>query len=259
MLEQLKADVLAANLALPVHHLVTFTWGNVSAIDETRQWMVIKPSGVEYEVMTADDMVVVEIASGKVVEGSKKPSSDTPTHLALYRRYAEIGGIVHTHSRHATIWSQAGLDLPAWGTTHADYFYGAIPCTRQMTAEEINGEYEYQTGEVIIETFEERGRSPAQIPAVLVHSHGPFAWGKNAADAVHNAVVLEECAYMGLFSRQLAPQLPRCKTNCWISTTCVSMGPMPITGSNPSRRGFIAPALRIDMFLAVTPLPRCWR
>ncbi|MDU7129040.1 MAG: class II aldolase/adducin family protein [Escherichia coli] len=173
MLEQLKADVLAANLALPAHHLVTFTWGNVSAVDETRQWMVIKPSGVE-----------------------------------LYRRYAEIGGIVHTHSRHATIWSQAGLDLPAWGTTHADYFYGAIPCTRQMTAEEINGEYEYQTGEVIIETFEERGRSPAQIPAVLVHSHGPFAWGKNAADAVHNAVVLEECAYMGLFSRQLAPQLP---------------------------------------------------
>lgn len=177
MLEQLKADVLAANLALPVHHLVTFTWGNVSAIDETRQWMVIKPSGVEYEVMTADDMVVVEIASGKVVEGSKKPSSDTPTHLALYRRFAEIGGIVHTHSR-------------------------------LMTAEEINGEYEYQTGEVIIKTFEERGLNPAQIPAVLVHSHGPFAWGKNAADAVHNAVVLEECAYMGLFSRQLAPQLP---------------------------------------------------
>lgn len=183
-------------------------WGNVSAVDETRQWMVIKPSGVEYDVMTADDMVVVEIASGKVVEGSKKPSSDTPTHLALYRRYAEIGGIVHTHSRHATIWSQAGLDLPAWGTTHADYFYGAIPCTRLMTAEEINGEYEYQTGEVIIKTFEERGLNPAQIPAVLVHSHGPFAWGKNAADAVHNAVVLEECAYMGLFSRQLAPQLP---------------------------------------------------
>ncbi|EJO7683043.1 class II aldolase/adducin family protein [Escherichia coli] len=177
MLEQLKADVLAANLALPAHHLVTFTWGNVSAVDDTRQWMVIKPSGVEYDVMTADDMVVVEIASGKAVEGSKKPSSDTPTHLALYRRYAEIGGIVHTHSR-------------------------------QMTTEEINGEYEYQTGEVIIKTFEERGLNPAQIPAVLVHSHGPFAWGKNAADAVHNAVVLEECAYMGLFSRQLAPQLP---------------------------------------------------
>ncbi|ENT4003410.1 L-ribulose-5-phosphate 3-epimerase [Salmonella enterica] len=182
--------------------------GNLSAVDETRKLMVIKPSGVEYEVMTADDMVVVEIASGKVVEGNKKPSSDTATHLALYRRYPQIGGIVHTHSRHATIWSQAGLDLPAWGTTHADYFYGAIPCTRLMTVEEINGEYEYQTGEVIIKTFEERGLDPAQIPAVLVHSHGPFAWGKNAADAVHNAVVLEECAYMGLFSRQLAPQLP---------------------------------------------------
>ncbi|EEP2790760.1 L-ribulose-5-phosphate 4-epimerase [Salmonella enterica] len=208
MLEQLKAEVLAANLALPAHGLVTFTWGNVSAVDETRKLMVIKPSGVEYEVMTADDMVVVEIANGKVVEGNKKPSSDTATHLALYRRYPQIGGIVHTHSRHATIWSQAGLDLPAWGTTHADYFYGAIPCTRLMTVEEINGEYEYQTGEVIIKTFEERGLDPAQIQAVLVHSHGPFAWGKNAADAVHNAVVLEECAYMGLFSRQLAPQLP---------------------------------------------------
>lgn len=207
MLEQLKAEVLAANLALPAHQLVTFTWGNVSAVDDTRTLMVIKPSGVEYEVMTADDMVVVEIASGRVVEGSKKPSSDTPTHLALYRRFPQIGGIVHTHSRHATIWSQAGLDLPAWGTTHADYFYGAIPCTRLMTEEEINGEYEYETGEVIIKTFEQRDIDPMQIPAVLVHSHGPFAWGKNAADAVHNAVVLEECAYMGLFSRQLSPQL----------------------------------------------------
>ncbi|WP_297207151.1 L-ribulose-5-phosphate 4-epimerase [uncultured Pluralibacter sp.] len=207
MLEQLKADVLAANLALPAHQLVTFTWGNVSAIDESRRFMVIKPSGVEYDLMSAEDMVVVDIASGSVVEGSKKPSSDTPTHLALYRRYAQIGGIVHTHSRHATIWSQAGLDLPAWGTTHADYFYGAIPCTRLMTEDEINGDYEYQTGEVIIKTFEERDLSPQQVPAVLVHSHGPFAWGKNAADAVHNAVVLEECAYMGLFSRQLSPQL----------------------------------------------------
>ncbi|MGS3448284.1 L-ribulose-5-phosphate 4-epimerase [Klebsiella electrica] len=208
MLEQLKAEVLAANLALPAHGLVTFTWGNVSAVDATGKLMVIKPSGVEYAVMKAEDMVVVDIASGKVVDGSKKPSSDTPTHLALYRRFPEIGGIVHTHSRHATIWSQAGLDLPAWGTTHADYFYGTIPCTRLMTAEEIGGEYEYQTGEVIIKTFEERALNPMQVPAVLVHSHGPFAWGKNAQDAVHNAVVLEECAYMGLFSRQLAPQLP---------------------------------------------------
>lgn len=208
MLEQLKSEVLAANLALPAHQLVTFTWGNVSTVDETRQFMVIKPSGVEYDVMTVDDMVVVDISSGKVVEGGKKPSSDTPTHLALYRRYTQIGGIVHTHSRHATIWSQAGRDLPAWGTTHADYFYGTIPCTRLMTADEINGEYEYLTGQVIIETFEQRQLEPSQIPAVLVHSHGPFAWGKDAADAVHNAVVLEECAYMGLFSQQLTPQLP---------------------------------------------------
>ena len=200
MLEDLKRQVLEANLALPKHNLVTLTWGNVSAVDRERGVFVIKPSGVDYSVMTADDMVVVSIETGEVVEGTKKPSSDTPTHRLLYQAFPSIGGIVHTHSRHATIWSQAGLDLPAWGTTHADYFYGAIPCTRQMTAEEINGEYEYQTGEVIIETFEERGRSPAQIPA--------FAWGKNAADAVHNAVVLEECAYMGLFSRQLAPQLP---------------------------------------------------
>ncbi len=208
MLEQLKADVLAANLALPAHHLVTFTWGNVSAIDRERNLMVIKPSGVEYDVMQAEDMVVVDVTTGQVVEGRKKPSSDTPTHLTLYRRYTDIGGIVHTHSRHATIWSQAGLDLPAWGTTHADYFYGAIPCTRMMTEQEIGGDYEYQTGEVIVETFETRRLDPMQIPAVLVHSHGPFAWGKDAHDAVHNAVVLEECAYMGLFSHQLAPQLP---------------------------------------------------
>ncbi|AWC84009.1 L-ribulose-5-phosphate 4-epimerase [Enterobacter ludwigii] len=208
MLEQLKAEVLAANLALPAHQLVTFTWGNVSAVDRERGLMVIKPSGVEYDVMSAEDMVVVDIATSQVVEGVKKPSSDTPTHLALYRRYPEIGGIVHTHSRHATVWAQAGQDLPAWGTTHADYFYGAIPCTRLMTPAEIAGEYEYQTGEVIIKTFEERDVNPMQIPAVLVHSHGPFTWGKNAADAVHNAVVLEECAFMGLFSRQLAPQLP---------------------------------------------------
>ena len=208
MLEDLKRQVLEANLALPKHNLVTLTWGNVSAVDRERGVLVIKPSGVDYNVMTADDMVVVSIETGEVVEGTKKPSSDTPTHRLLYQAFPSIGGIVHTHSRHATIWSQAGLDLPAWGTTHADYFYGAIPCTRQMTAEEINGEYEYQTGEVIIKTFEERGLNPAQIPAVLVHSHGPFAWGKNAADAVHNAVVLEECAYMGLFSHQLAPQLP---------------------------------------------------
>lgn len=207
MLEELKQQVLAANLALPAHHLVTFTWGNVSAIDREKDLVVIKPSGVDYTAMTADDMVVVDLHTGKRVEGSKNPSSDTATHLALYRQFPGIGGIVHTHSRHATIWSQAGLDLPAWGTTHADYFYGDIPCTRPMTEAEIKGAYELETGNVIIETFARRELDAMQIPAVLVHSHGPFAWGKSAADAVHNAVVLEECAYMGIFSRQLTPAL----------------------------------------------------
>lgn len=207
MLEQLKQQVLDANLALPKHHLVTFTWGNVSAIDRESGRVVIKPSGVEYEGMQAADMVVVDLASGHVVEGNKKPSSDTATHLALYRAFPHIGGIVHTHSRHATIWSQAGLDLPAWGTTHADYFYGTVPCTRLMNQDEIEGDYEHETGEVIIETFTQRDIDPMQVPAVLVHSHGPFAWGRDAADAVHNAVVLEECAYMGIFSRQLMPEI----------------------------------------------------
>lgn len=207
MLEQLKQQVLDANLALPKHHLVTFTWGNVSAIDRESGRVVIKPSGVEYEGMQAADMVVVDLASGHVVEGNKKPSSDTATHLALYRAFPHIGGIVHTHSRHATIWSQAGLDLPAWGTTHADYFYGTVPCTRLMNQDEIEGDYEHETGEVIIETFTQRDIDPMQVPAVLVHSHGPFAWGCDAADAVHNAVVLEECAYMGIFSRQLMPEI----------------------------------------------------
>lgn len=207
MLEQLKQQVLDANLALPKHHLVTFTWGNVSAIDRESGRVVIKPSGVEYDGMQAEDMVVVDLASGHVVEGNKKPSSDTATHLALYRAFPHIGGIVHTHSRHATIWSQAGLDLPAWGTTHADYFYGTVPCTRLMNQDEIEGDYEHETGEVIIETFTQRDIDPMQVPAVLVHSHGPFAWGSNAADAVHNAVVLEECAYMGIFSRQLMPEI----------------------------------------------------
>ncbi|AYZ30196.1 L-ribulose-5-phosphate 4-epimerase [Serratia sp. FDAARGOS_506] len=205
MLTQLKQQVLEANLELPRHKLVTFTWGNVSAVDRERGLVVIKPSGVEYEHMTAEDMVVVDLASGRTVEGAKKPSSDTATHLALYREFADIGGIVHTHSRHATIWAQAGLDIPAWGTTHADYFYGAIPCTRLMTQEEIEHDYELETGKVIIETFRQRDINPNAIPAVLVNAHGPFAWGKNAHNAVHNAVVLEEIAYMGIFSRQLTP------------------------------------------------------
>ncbi|MCP2231607.1 L-ribulose-5-phosphate 4-epimerase [Klebsiella pneumoniae] len=204
-LSTLKQQVFAANLALPRHRLVTFTWGNVSAIDRNSGLVAIKPSGVEYDVMTVDDIVVVELESGRTVEGSKKPSSDTATHLALYRAFNDIGGIVHTHSRHATIWAQAGLDLPAWGTTHADYFYGTIPCTRLMTAQEIAENYEHNTGEVIIDTFQSRGISPTAIPAVLVNAHGPFAWGSSAENAVHNAVVLEEIAYMGIFSRQLTP------------------------------------------------------
>lgn len=208
MLNELKQQVLAANLALPRHHLVTFTWGNVSAVDRGQGLMVIKPSGVSYEAMTLDDMVVVELETGRVVEGAKKPSSDTDTHRVLYQEFAHIGGIVHTHSRHATIWAQAGLDIPAWGTTHADYFYGPIPCTRLMTEGEIQGRYEWETGRVIVETFNTRVISPQDVPAVLVNSHGPFAWGEDADNAVHNAVVLEEVAYMGIFSRQLTPQLP---------------------------------------------------
>ncbi|MDU6412319.1 MAG: L-ribulose-5-phosphate 4-epimerase [Yersiniaceae bacterium] len=208
MLNELKQQVLEANLALPRHNLVTFTWGNVSAVDRQQGLMVIKPSGVEYAHMTAEDMVVVELESGRVVEGSKKPSSDTDTHRVLYLNFAQAGGIVHTHSRHATIWAQAGQDIPAWGTTHADYFYGPIPCTRMMNEAEIGGRYEWETGEVIVETFRERGIDPQAVPAVLVHSHGPFAWGSDANNAVHNAVVLEEVAYMGIFSRQLTPDLP---------------------------------------------------
>lgn len=203
MLEELKQKVLDANLKLPQYNLVTFTWGNVSAVDREKNLMVIKPSGVEYDVMTIDDMVVVDIITGKVVEGIKKPSSDTPTHLELYRKFSAIGGIVHTHSRHATIWSQTGRDLCALGTTHADYFYGSIPCTRKMTPIEIMGEYEKETGKVIVETFATRNINPSDVPAVLVYSHGPFVWGIDADNAVHNAVVLEEIAYMNLFSTQL--------------------------------------------------------
>lgn len=207
MLEDLKRQVLEANLALPQHNLVTLTWGNVSAVDRARDVLIIKPSGVEYSIMTAEDMVVVSLTTGEVVEGNKKPSSDTPTHRLLYQRFPHIGGIVHTHSRHATIWAQAGQSIPATGTTHADYFYGAIPCTRKMTDEEIGDDYEWQTGEVIVKTFAERGIDALQMPGVLVHSHGPFTWGKDPLDALHNAIVLEEVAYMGIFCRQLAPEM----------------------------------------------------
>ncbi len=206
MLNELKRQVLAANLSLPAYGLVTFTWGNVSAIDRQSGLVVIKPSGIAYEAMTLEDLVVVDL-EGKVREGRRKPSSDTATHLALYRAFADIGGVVHTHSRNATIWAQAGQPIPALGTTHADYFYGDIPCTRPMSEAEIAGDYEGETGKVIIETFNQAGRDPQQVPGVLVYSHGPFAWGKDAADAVHNAVVLEEVAIMAMATRQLAPAI----------------------------------------------------
>ncbi|MFU0756692.1 L-ribulose-5-phosphate 4-epimerase AraD [Serratia marcescens] len=206
MLNELKRQVLAANLSLPTYGLVTFTWGNVSAIDRQSGLVVIKPSGIAYEAMTLEDLVVVDL-EGKVREGRRKPSSDTATHLALYRAFADIGGVVHTHSRNATIWAQAGQPIPALGTTHADYFYGDIPCTRPMSEAEIAGDYEGETGKVIIETFNQTGRDPQQVPGVLVYSHGPFAWGKDAADAVHNAVVLEEVAIMAMATRQLAPAI----------------------------------------------------
>ncbi|EMX8465621.1 TPA: L-ribulose-5-phosphate 4-epimerase [Serratia marcescens] len=205
-MNELKRQVLAANLSLPAYGLVTFTWGNVSAIDRQSGLVVIKPSGIAYEAMTLADLVVVDL-EGKVREGHRKPSSDTATHLALYRAFADIGGVVHTHSRNATIWAQAGQPIPALGTTHADYFYGDIPCTRPMSEAEIAGDYEGETGKVIIETFKQAGRDPQQVPGVLVYSHGPFAWGKDAADAVHNAVVLEEVAIMAMATRQLAPAI----------------------------------------------------
>ena len=204
MLKKLKKQVLEANLALPAHGLVTFTWGNVSGIDRERGLVVIKPSGVAYDGMTADDMVVVDL-DGNVVEGKWKPSSDTPTHLELYREFPECGGIVHTHSRWATSFAQAGRGIPAMGTTQGDYFYGEIPCTRLMTPEEIAGEYELETGKVIVETFRARGIDPAAVPGVLVNSHGPFAWGEDAAEAVHNAVVMEEVAFMDFHALALEP------------------------------------------------------
>lgn len=203
-LDELKRQVLEANLALPKHGMVTFTWGNVSGIDRESGLVVIKPSGVPYEELKLEDLVVVDL-DGNKVEGSLRPSSDTPTHLVLYKSFKNIGGIVHTHSPWATSWAQAGRGIPALGTTHADYFYGTIPCTRVMTDEEIREAYEAQTGEVIVETFKEL--DPDMIPGVLVNNHAPFAWGKDAETAVHNAVVLEECAKMALHTYTLNPQV----------------------------------------------------
>ncbi len=200
-LQELKRQVWEANLLLPKYDLVTFTWGNVSGIDREAGLVVIKPSGVSYEAMTPDDMVVVSLATGARVDGSYHPSSDTPTHLALYRAFPELGGIVHTHSPWATSFAQAGRSLDALGTTHGDYFYGPIPCTRPMSAEEIAGDYEAETGNVIVEAF--RGRAAMDIPGVLVHSHGPFTWGKDPRDAVEHAVILEQIAFMNYHTLML--------------------------------------------------------
>ena len=198
MLENLKEEVFKANMLLPKYNLVTFTWGNVSGIDREKGLVVIKPSGVEYEKMTKDDMVVVDF-DGNVVEGNLKPSSDTATHIELYKNFKDIKGVVHTHSTYATIWAQAGINLPALGTTHADYFYGDIPCTRKMTKEEIESNYEKETGKVIVERFS--NINPNDMKAVLVNCHGPFTWGESPLKAVENSVVLEEVAKMALNSK----------------------------------------------------------
>lgn len=204
MLESLKEEVFRANLDLVKHGLVIFTWGNVSAIDRKSGLVVIKPSGISYDVMKAEDMVVVDL-EGNIVEGDYKPSSDTPTHLVLYKAFPEIGGIVHTHSTYATAWAQAGLDIPSIGTTHADYFHDDIPCTCDMTEAEINGAYELETGNVIVKRFE--GLQAMHTPGVLVKNHGPFSWGKDACDAVHNAVVMEQVAKMAFIAHSVNPHL----------------------------------------------------
>lgn len=208
MLEELKKSVYEANMELPKRGLVTYTWGNVSGIDRTLGYVVIKPSGVDYDKLTPEDMVVVDL-DGNRIEGRYNPSSDTPTHLELYKKYPDIGGIVHTHSVEATSWAQAGREIPLYGTTHADYFYGPIPCTRGLTEEEINEAYEKNTGLVIIETFEKGKINPIYTPGVICKNHGPFTWGKDAAEAVYHAVVLEEVAKMAtkteLINREVTP------------------------------------------------------
>lgn len=204
MLEKLKEEVYLANMELPKRGLVTYTWGNVSGIDREKGLFVIKPSGVDYEKLTPGDMVVMDL-QGNRVEGSLNPSSDTKTHMALYNAFPQIGGIVHTHSPYAVAWAQAGMDLPCYGTTHADYFYGSIPCARHLTQQELDEDYELNTGLTIVETFRERGLDPKAVPAVLCFSHGPFTWGKDAAQAVYHSVVLEECAKMAMFTKIIKP------------------------------------------------------
>ena len=204
MLEELKKRVYEANMLLPKYGLVTFTWGNVSEIDRESGLFVIKPSGVDYDLLTPDDMVVMDL-NGNKVEGRYRPSSDTPTHLELYKAFPEIGGVVHTHSTYATAWAQAGCDIPNIGTTHADYFHDAIPCTADMTEAEVKGAYELETGNVIVKRFE--GLNPVHTPGVLVKNHGPFSWGKDAYDAVHNAVVMEQVAKMASIAYAVNPNL----------------------------------------------------
>ena len=206
MLEELKKQVFEANMELPKRGLITYTWGNVSGIDRKSGYFVIKPSGVDYESLTAADMVVMDLEGNKI-EGSYKPSSDTATHMELYKKYPEIGGVVHTHSPEATAWAQAGRSIPLYGTTHADYFYGEIPCARSLAPEEIQEAYEKNTGLVIIETFEKKGLNPMHTPGVLCKNHGPFTWGKDVIEAVHNAVVLEEVAKMAAKTEQINPQV----------------------------------------------------
>lgn len=206
MLEELKEKVFRANLDLVKHGLVIFTWGNVSGIDREHNLVVIKPSGVDYDTMTVNDMVVVDL-DGNVVEDNLRPSSDTPTHLVLYKAFPEIGGVVHTHSTYATAWAQAGIDLPNIGTTHADYFHNNIPCTADMTADEVGGQYELETGNVIVARFKEDNINAIHTPGVLVKNHGPFAWGKDPHDAVHNAVVMEQVAKMAFVAYSVNPHL----------------------------------------------------
>ena len=204
MLEELKQRVYEANMQLPAHGLVTFTWGNVSEIDRETGYFAIKPSGVPYEKLKEEDMVIMDLEGNKI-EGKYNPSSDTPTHIELYKAFPEIGGVVHTHSTYATAWAQAGCDIPNIGTTHADYFHDAIPCTADMTEAEVKGAYELETGNVIVKRFE--GLNPVHTPGVLVKNHGPFSWGKDAHDAVHNAVVMEQVAKMASIAYAVNPNL----------------------------------------------------
>ena len=207
MLEELKEEVYKSNLLLPKYGLVTFTWGNVSGIDREKGLMVIKPSGVDYDIMKAEDMVVLDLETGKRVEGNLNPSSDAPTHLELYRAFPEIGGVVHTHSSYATSWAQAGRDIPCYGTTHADYFYGDVPCLRVLTKEEIEDAYEENTGHLIVNEFKKSGKDILSVPACLCKNHGPFSWGKDPHEAVHNAVVLEEVAKMAMRTEMINPEV----------------------------------------------------